>query len=81
MTRISPYTMCSGHAHHCTAPPKMASLGSYLPEEGRAVWRRDRQPEYTAESKIIRHVVIRGTELKHDPSTHVVRPAAAAIIN
>ncbi|XP_019853590.1 PREDICTED: nischarin-like isoform X2 [Amphimedon queenslandica] len=50
----------------------MASLGSYLPDEGRAVWRRDRTPEYTTESKIIRHVVIRGTELKHDPSTHVL---------
>lgn len=50
----------------------MASLGSYLPEGGRAVWRRDRQPEYAQESQAVRHVVIRGTEVVPHPSPHVV---------
>ena len=50
----------------------MASLGSYLPEGGRAVWRRDRQPEYAQESQAVRHIVIRGTEVVPHPSPHVV---------
>lgn len=50
----------------------MASLGSYLPEHGSAVWRRDRQPEYAVESQTVRHVVIRAAEVQHIPSPHVV---------
>ena len=61
------------HAHKFRKPPtKMASLDSYLPQRGSAVWRRDRQPEYATESQTIRHVVIRGTEIVQGPSPHVV---------
>jgi hypothetical protein len=50
----------------------MASLTSYLPERGSAVWRRDRQPEYAKESQTVRHVVIRGTEIVPEPAPHVL---------
>lgn len=50
----------------------MASLGSYLPEPGSAVWRRDRRPQYAVDAQTVRHVVIRGTDIKHAPSSYVV---------
>lgn len=51
----------------------MASLNSYLPQDGSAVWRRDRQPEFARDSQAIRHIVIRGTDIVAQPSPHVVR--------
>lgn len=50
----------------------MASLSSYLPQEGSAVWRRDRSPDPNADSQTVRHVVIRSTEVVSEPSPHVV---------
>ena len=50
----------------------MASIDSYLPDEGRAVWRRDRKAVFAKDSQAVRHVVIRSTEVITHPSAHVV---------
>ena len=50
----------------------MASLDSFLPSDGSAVWRRDRKPEFASDSHAVRHIVIRGTEVVSEPSPHVV---------
>ena len=53
----------------------MASLGGYLPAPGSAVWRRDRsssEPGSHREGTRVRHVVIRGAEIREKPSPHVV---------
>ena len=54
----------------------MASLGSYLPSPGSAVWRRDisgslGRGEVTQGNKV-RHVMIKGAEIWERPSPHVV---------
>ena len=52
----------------------MASLASYLPEPGSAVWRQDRSSsrEQQVEGNRVRHVVIREAEIREKPSPHVV---------
>ncbi len=50
----------------------MASLDSYLPNDGSVVWARERKTEVGIDSQTVRHVVIRGTELLSQPSPHVV---------
>ena len=54
----------------------MASIGSYLPSPGSNVWRRDvwdsvGRGDVGIGSKV-RHVMVKGAEIRKDPSPHVV---------
>ena len=62
----------------------MASLGGYLPAPGSAVWRRDRSLSESGlqrEGNRVRHVVIRGAEIREKPSPHVVSLHLSPVID